>query len=181
MLATAGLLAFASPLSFGAGSHVRVAGTSNVRSWRCETSQVQGTIETATNGLPAVGDAGRAVKTAEVTIPVASLDCANGTMNNHLRHAMKAEENPNIRFRLPVGGLTVGADGRARLSGTLEINGQTKPAAVDATVTAVQGGLRVAGTYGLKMTDFGVRPPTVMMGAFRVADPVTVNFDVIVK
>jgi polyisoprenoid-binding protein YceI len=184
--AAAALVAFApapagQPLAFAAGSHVRVAGTSNVRAWRCEAARVQGTIETATSGVPAVGEAARAVRTAEVVVPVAALDCANGTMNNHLRHAMKADRNPEIRFRLPVGGLSVGGDGHARLAGTLVIAGTEKPVTVDATLTEADGGLRVAGTYGLKMSDFGIRPPKVMLGAFRVADPVTVTFDVLVK
>jgi hypothetical protein len=31
------------------------------------------------------------------------------------------------------------------------------------------------------MTDFGVRPPTLMMGTMKVHDPVTVHFDVLLK
>ena len=184
--AAALLLAFtpmpsAAPLAFGTGSKVRVAGTSNMRTWRCESGRVQGSIETSQPGVPAVGEAARAVRMAEVVIPVASLDCANGTMNNHLRRAMKADQVADVRFRLATGGVTMGGDGHARLAGTLSIAGQEKPVTVDATVTQAEGGLRVAGTYGLKMTDYGVRPPTVMMGAFRVADAVTVTFDVVVK
>ncbi|HET6765587.1 MAG TPA: YceI family protein [Longimicrobiaceae bacterium] len=184
--AAAMLLAFApvpanAPLAFGTGSRVRVAGTSNVRTWRCESARVQGSIETSPAGVPAVSEVARAVRTAEVVIPVASLDCANGTMNNHLRRAMKADQFSDIRFRVPAGGLTVGGEGHARLAGTLSIAGQEKPASIEATVAQAEGGLRVTGTYVLRMTDFGVRPPTVMMGAFRVADPVTVTFDVVVK
>ena len=37
------------------------------------------------------------------------------------------------------------------------------------------------GSKQLKMTDFGVRPPTLMMGTMKVHDPVKVSFDVLLK
>ena len=170
----------AAPMSFAAGSKVTVLGTSNVRSFRCETTRVQGTIQTAGAAAPTLAEVGHAIRGAEVSLPVASLDCANGTMNNHLRHAMKADEFPTISFTLPASGLTAG-DGNVRMAGTLKIAGAEKPANVVATVVQAEGGLRVTGSYAMKMSDFGIRPPTVMLGAFRVNDNVTVQFDVTVK
>jgi polyisoprenoid-binding protein YceI len=167
------------PMSFAAGSRVTILGTSNVRSFRCESTRVQGTIQNA-GAVPTVAEVAHAIRGAEVSLPVASLDCANGTMNNHMRHAMKAEQFPTVSFTLPASGLTAG-DGSVRMAGTLNIAGAEKPASVTATVAQAEGGLRVTGSYAMKMSDFGIRPPTVMLGAFRVNDDVTVQFDVTVR
>jgi hypothetical protein len=41
--------------------------------------------------------------------------------------------------------------------------------------------LRVTGKYELNMKDFGVKPPTLMLGTMRVGEKVTVNFDLLLK
>jgi polyisoprenoid-binding protein YceI len=120
------------------------------------------------------------VRRAEVTIPVQALDCANGTMNGHLRKALRAAESPTIRFRL--NDVSEKGTGAVRMSGTLSIAGRENPVAIDATVARdAQGRLRVKGSKQLRMTEFGVTPPTLMMGTMKVHDPVVVGFDVLLN
>ena len=47
----------------------------------------------------AIAQLQKAVRTVEVSVPVQSLDCGNGTMNCHLRNALRMEANPTIEFR----------------------------------------------------------------------------------
>ena len=71
-----------------------MSGTSTVRSYRCESTQVTGSAQADGTELTQV-----AQSSGEITIPVSSLDCRNGTMNGHMRNALKAAQNPTIRFR----------------------------------------------------------------------------------
>jgi hypothetical protein len=37
--------------------------------------------------------------------------------------------------------------------------------------------IRFKGSKQFKMTEYGVKPPTLMLGTMKVGDPVTVSFD----
>jgi polyisoprenoid-binding protein YceI len=162
-------------LSFQSGSRVWVEGTSTTRSWRCESTAVTGTAQAETVDLSQL----RSVPRAELTIPVAQLDCRNGTMNGHMRRALKSQQHASIRFVASEVALTRTAAGAtARMPGQLTIAGETRPATLQGTVVSEDGELRVRGTHALTMTDFGVQPPSLMMGTMRVRAPVTIGFDV---
>ena len=173
------LAASAAPLTFQPGSRVWVEGTSSVRSYRCETTQVTGTAAANTVAIAELGSVAR----AEISLPVSSLDCRNGTMNGHMRNALKAAENPTIRFRASSVTVTPTGDaaGTATMRGELTIAGNTQPVTLEGAVASENGQLRVRGTERLTMTDYGVRPPSLMMGTMKVHPPVTVGFDVLLK
>lgn len=165
------------PLTFATGSKVWVSGTSTVRGWRCESTQVTGTADAASTDLAQIGTA-----RGEITIPVSTLDCSNGTMNGHMRNALKAQQNPAIRFRATSVRVTPsGAEGTVAMTGQLTIGGQTRDVAVEGTAVREGGTLRVRGTHPLTMTDYGIQPPRLMAGTMRVRPAVTVGFDVILR
>ncbi len=166
------------PLTMGTGSKVWVSGTSTVRGWRCESTQVTGTSDAATTELAQIGTA-----RGEITIPLSTLDCRNGTMNGHMRNALKAQQNPNIRFRATQVRVTPGsaAEGTVAMTGQLTIAGQTREVTINGTAVRENGALRVRGTEALTMTDYGVQPPRLMAGTMRVNAPVTIGFDVVLR
>lgn len=173
-----GAAATLSTLSFQTGSRVWVEGTSTTRGWRCESPRITGTAQAATTSLAEL----RSLPGAELTIPVAALDCRNGTMNGHMRRALEADQHPNIRFQATSVALTPGDGGSAaRMTGNLTIAGQTRPATVLGTVVEENGQLRVRGTHRITMTDFGVTPPSLMMGTMKVRAPVTIGYDVTLR
>ena len=168
------MAASAVPLTFGSGSRVWVSGTSTVRSYRCESTEVSGSADAGSTELAQLGQA-----RGEITIPVSTLDCRNGTMNGHMRTALKAQQSPNIRFRAssvratPAGAMT--------MTGQLTIGGQTRDVTVNGTAAREGGNLRVRGTHNLTMTDYGIQPPRLMAGTMRVHAPVTIGFDVVLR
>jgi polyisoprenoid-binding protein YceI len=166
------LAAAATPLSFQSGSRVWVTGTSTVRSYRCESTQVTGSAQAAGTELTQV-----AQSSGEISIPVSSLDCRNGTMNGHMRTALKAAQNPTIRFRAT--SVAVTPEGAVRMTGPLTIAGQSREVTINGTAARENGRLRVTGSKQLTMTDFGVTPPRLMAGTMRVHPPVTIGFDVV--
>lgn len=165
-------------------SKLWVEGTSSVRSYTCRAARVDGSVATQPGSTSlAIADLEKTVRSAEVSVAVAGLECGNGTMNAHLRNALRSDTSPRISYRIssydvvPAGV----AAGKVKLNGTLEIAGTEKPVSIDATASSEAGRLRVKGSRQIRMTDFGVRPPTLMMGTMKVHDPVTVHFDVLLK
>jgi polyisoprenoid-binding protein YceI len=173
MIALPALLAAAAmPLSFQSGSRVWVSGTSTVRNWRCESTQVAGSAQADGTELAQV-----AQSRGEISIPLSTLDCRNGTMNGHMRTALKASDNPTIRFRAT--SVAVTPEGAVRMTGPLTIAGQSREVTINGTAARQNGRLRVTGTRQISMTDFGVTPPRLMAGTMRVHAPVTIGFDVV--
>lgn len=156
-------------------------GTSTVRDWSCKAPTIQAAIDADADAAAAVIDGKKAVRTVDLTFPVAALDCENRTMNNHMRNALNATQHQSIRFTLTDYTLAKAAATTGTLNGTLMINGQTRPIVVPVQFANAAGALRVTGRYPLPMTLWGVQPPRLMMGTLKVGDTVTVNFDLLLQ
>jgi polyisoprenoid-binding protein YceI len=125
----------------------------------------------------------KAVTRVQVNVPARQLDCANGTMNSHMLKALKADAHPEIVFRLSGYELGRGADGvRVDMSGTLTLGGVQRPVVITGVAgESAPGVLRVVGTHEIRMTEFDLKPPTLMMGTMRVNERITVRFDLSLK
>ncbi len=172
------------PLDLQPESRLRVAGTSTVRSFQCQATSFDAKIESAAAGAVAAVLAGeKAVSAVTVTVPVEKLDCKNSTMNEHMRKALKASQNPTVVFRVNAYELTRAADAVAvTLDGTLTLGGVEKPITVIAQAKPGENGtLLVSGTREVRMTEFGLKPPTLMLGTMKVDERIKVGFDVVLK
>ena len=165
-------------------SKLWVDGTSTVRAFNCSTTQFTAKIETeAPQSIAALMLGQKAVQTVVADFPTDKLDCKNGTMNEHMRKALKASDNPTIQFRLGSYDMAT-TDGqiKGQLRGTLVMGGVEKPVVIDATAKpAGEGQLRVTGTTKLRMTEWGLKPPTLMFGTMKVNENVQVGFDLLLK
>jgi polyisoprenoid-binding protein YceI len=165
-------------------SRLWVAGTSTVRAFQCQAGAFDAKIESS--GVDAVGAvlAGeKAVSTIEVTVPAEKLDCRNGTMNEHMRKALKAKEFPTVVFRAASYDLSrTGESVAVTLNGSLTLGGLEKPITVKAQAKpGPDGTLIVSGTREVRMTEFGLKPPTLMLGTMKVDEKITVGFEVVLK
>jgi predicted esterase len=175
-----------------------VSGGSSLRSWSCEARRIllrPGRGEAVVAAPPGssaealVAEAVAALASSggappELLVAVAELDCGGGTINRHMREAMKAQAHPWILFRVQEG--ERGGETGLRLSGTLEILGQERPFQVETEAGAggrngpngnPAAGVRLHGSTRLDMTAWGVEPPTVLLGTVRVEDEVAVRWD----
>lgn len=161
-------------LSLAKESRLWIEGTSTVRSFTCTATKVDANV---------VAEAGAAsnalVQSALLVVPVASLDCRNKTMNEHMRKALKSGENPQISWRMDdykVDGTNVVITGRLTIAGkenTIELRG---------TGTAeASGTVRLKGSKEFRMSEYGIKPPSLMLGIMKVRDPVKVSFDLVLN
>ena len=154
-------------------SKVWFDGTSNVRSFSCAAKKLDLDINSDDDASPA-----KIVKAASLSIAVDQIDCKNGKMNEHMREALKAEKNPTILWKLSsyrIEGANV------IMAGTLTIAGKENPIELRGTGALNNGTITMKGTKVLKMTEWGVKPPSLMFGTMKVADPITVSFDLVLN
>ena len=168
-------------LSIREGSRLWFEGTSTVRDWDCKAPRFDAVIDADANASAAVLNGQKAVRSVRLTFPVAQLDCENRTMNGHMMKALNSETHQSIVFALSSYDLTKGTAVSGTLTGTLALNGQTHPISFPATFANADGALRVMGRYDLKMTDWGVMPPRLMMGTMRVGETIVVHFDFLLQ
>jgi len=68
------------------------------------------------------------------------------------------------------------------MTGNLTLGGVEKPITIKAHAKpGPNGTLVVSGTREVRMTEFGLKPPTLMLGTMKVDERVTVGFDVVLK
>lgn len=166
-------------LSLREGSKLWFDGTSTLRSWSCTADKIDATLSSPDDAVIANTLEGKKVAgTVQVDFPVNKLECKNGTMNEHMGKALKTKEFSNIRFTMQSYDVAKGSAVTGTIQGTLQLSGKTLPISVPVTFgTAADGGLHVTGKVPVRMTDWDVKPPTLMMGTIKVGPVVTVNFD----
>ena len=164
-------------------SRLWIDGTSTIRSFTCKAGEVNALVEVnGANAIPSLLTGEKGVKAVQVTVPAEKMDCGNGKMNDHMRNALKVTENPTISFTLKDYDVAKNADGiSGTINGTLDLGGVKKPISLQATGANEGGMLHVNGVYELKMTDYGLKPPTLMFGRIKVGETVKVGFDLLLK
>lgn len=167
----------ATSFTFDDSGKIWVEGTSTVHDWDCQVGQFAGTLDAD------VSDEGLvALSGTSVTVPVQGIDCDNGTMNGKARSALG---NSPIRFKLSKAQIGApGADGwfPVTTTGQLTISGTTKTVQIPVKAKALDGGrFRFTGKHALLMTDYGMDPPTALLGTLKTGDEITVHFDVTVS
>jgi polyisoprenoid-binding protein YceI len=164
-------------------SRLWIDGTSSIRSFSCKASEVNATVEaTGPNAIAQLLTGEKGVKTVHVSVPAEQIDCGNGTMNEHMRKAIKLSEFKSIEFQLKEYAVAHNADGiSGTMDGTLLLGGVTKPVTLQATGKSEGGMLHVTGSYDLDMTEYGLKPPTLMFGRIKVGKTVKVNYDLLLK
>lgn len=169
-------------LKLGPESKLWFDGKSTVRDWSCQAKQIDAAIDAEASAVTNVLRGQKAVRTVTLTFPTAKLDCDNGTMNGHMMRALNATTQPTITFALTAYELEAGSPVQGTIAGTLTLNGVAKPVSMPAVYAAgASGALRVTGKYALKMTDWNVKPPKLMLGALKVDPMITVNFDLLLQ
>lgn len=177
-------------------SGVELLGSSNLGAWACRKGRIEGKIEVAAPTeavLETVDRAGtqEAKQTASkipsprfrLRIPISSFSCGNRTMERDLHNTLSADRHPAIVYEFERLGGLVAADAERRhfdlvAIGDLALAGSER--ALEVRARADRNGprnFRISGELPVRMTDFGIRPPTALFGLVRAKDQLIVRFD----
>ncbi len=167
-------------VSVAPDSKLWIEGTSNLHGWSCAAEKFDAAIEL---DAAAVADLATAtpklLKRVEVKVPVKSLKCDHGGMDGNVYKALKADASPEISYIMATFDAVPGeADGfTLKTTGTLTLAGKENTLAMDVTATRMPDGtVKATGVVPIKMTDYGIKPPTAIFGTLRTGDEVKVNF-----
>jgi polyisoprenoid-binding protein YceI len=166
-------------------SKVMLEGGSNLHGWACRSTNFTATIEldNAFQTEPLTNVA-KPITRVGVAIPVKSLDCGHNKMNDNMYKALKAAEYPEIKYVLSTYTMTPGlvtADSfTAQTTGELTVAGKSVKVEIPITGTRLDGGAaRGEGKVQLLMTDFGIKPPTALLGTLRTKNEIEISFKVL--
>lgn len=179
------------------GSSVSIDGTSSIHDWTVEGKIIGGSFEVekafqtdlslkSVKSLMSKETNPKAV----ISIPIRSLKSGKDLMDRIMQEAMKAEDNPMIKFELkemvvkgdvPASGTPVKFDTK----GDLSLSGETKTVDMEVTMERKEDNQVVfKGEKGLKMTDFGITPPSPNIpggSLIKTGDEVTIKFEWVTK
>lgn len=164
------------------GSEISFTGTSTLHGFTCRTTRFDAQLSVDPEYATDLADLARPIGAVHVTIPVRSLDCANQGLQSNMLKALKADQNATITFRLDT--YEIDAASRtedaftAQAVGSLMIAGRERP--IQLRVRGERhpdGAVRARGERDLLMSDFGISPPRMMLGAVKTGDRVVVRFD----
>ena len=150
-----------------------INGTSNLHDWSENVEKVSGTgnVNWNSNGT-------FEINTLTVTLNVQSIKSSEGnTMNGKTYKALKSDSHPTITFDL-TSPLQVSQGGTSVIAtGNLSIAGVTRRVTIHAKInSSPNSNFNIEGTVPVKMTDFGIDPPTALFGALKVGNDVTIQF-----
>jgi hypothetical protein len=113
-----------------------------------------------------------------VLVSVKGLESGKKKMNKIMWDALQAKQFKEITFssQNSVHQEMPGNQSSVTFNGDLTISGQTRPISLVTTIE-VTPTLKIQGSFDLKMTDFGIPPPTAMMGMMKTKDPIQVEFE----
>jgi polyisoprenoid-binding protein YceI len=123
------------------------------------------------------------VTAIEVTVDVNGLKSGKDGLDKNMYKALRAEKHPEICFTLGSYEVADGAKpGEMAITakGKVSVAGAERELKIAATAVRQGDSVRLRGDVPLKMTQFGIKPPTMMMGTLRTSDDVAIHFDLLI-
>ena len=125
-------------------------------------------------------DGSAAIQSIRMVMEVRSIKSDMGSvMDNRTFKALKADRDPEITFFITVPFVIrrSAAGDTVSLNGHLTLAGVTRPVIMQVlSFKASQGTLSIEGEQNIKMTDFGVKPPSALFGVMKASPDITINF-----
>ena len=162
-------------------ARVTIAGSSNIHEYTASTTTVRVTRVKIDAAIPAVAFWNDVVKPGvlegfEIAIPAASLSSPKAGLDKNMHKALKVEQFPDITFRLS---RIEGTPEAPIAVGKLRITGVEREVALMLKTQRRGAALVVTGSLPLLMTDYGIKPPTAMLGMLTTDPKVTVSFETV--
>lgn len=146
-------------------SNMEVLGTSSLHDW-----------ESKVENFEAIGElVDGKITNISFEAAVISIKSGKSGMDKNTYKAMNEKKYPKITFKSDQ--LDTKSD-RLTGKGKLTIAGKTNEIPIDLAIKAAS---EIKGSIKLKMTDYGVTPPTAMLGTIKTGDDVTIQINFTLK
>jgi len=162
-------------------------GTSTIHDYRCDAGKIEGFMEMDLNLLSKIQfDSTDGIVGGKISISVLDLKSEKEKLNEKMYKSLKQNQYSEITFELINASFNATPDStdtwwvKLQTSGKLKVAGFEKM--IDMEVTAYRendGKLRFEGKKSLLMKDFGIKPPSMMLGILKTANGISVHFDLV--
>lgn len=153
-----------------------VKGTSTLHDWEMKSQSGSCEVLFAVDNGDKISD----LTGLSFSVPVETLKSEHTMMDNNTYKALKAKSFKNISFALSSGSVSQinATTYQVKALGKLSIAGSAKETDLTATVkyNPADKTFSVSGFKKMKMTEYGVTPPSVMMGTIKTGDEITIYF-----
>ena len=154
-----------------------VKGTSTLHDWEMKSQSGSCEVLFAVDNGDKISD----LTGLSFSVPVETLKSEHTMMDNNTYKALKAKSFKNISFALSSGSVSQinATTYQVKALGKLSIAGSAKETDLTATVkyNPADKTFSVSGFKKMKMTEYGVTPPSVMMGTIKTGDEITIYFN----
>lgn len=163
--------------SFTSETQLFIDGTSSLHDWTCDVPSTTGGFTTAV----AESSTPFTIENGSLSVRVEDIECGKGTMNKKVKEALTINDAETIDFALTSATVTgqEGSNLTLAIKGDLTIAGTTQAVELTAAGSMTNGMIHIEGSHSLLQTDYGVDPPTALLGRLKTGDEVTVRFVVI--
>ncbi|NVK53350.1 MAG: YceI family protein [Flavobacteriaceae bacterium] len=160
-------------LNISLPSNVAIKGTSSLHDWESIVEKTNATM--ILSSIENTKD----IESLKVIIGATSIKSGKRLMDKLTYKALKSKKYPFITFVFKKGKLVKENDNEIdiELNGDLTIAGVTKNVTVLTNVNKKGTDIFLKGTYKLKMTDYGIKPPRALFGTIKTGDEITINFN----
>ena len=164
-------------------ARITVSGTSNIHEFTASTSTIHITralVSSAAAGPEFWANVLKpgSLEAFEIAIPAKTLSSPKEGLDKNMHKALKVQEHADIIFRLaqfePL------EEGAVKAIGKLTIAGVERDVTLVLKTERTAEGLSVKGDMQLLMTDYGIKPPTAMLGMLKTDPKVTIAFETLV-
>ncbi|PHR69226.1 MAG: hypothetical protein COA67_10880 [Lutibacter sp.] len=151
-----------------------IKGTSSLHDW---TSNVE-----ESSAYIVLNDKETQIEKLNVIVEVKSIKNNKGSslMDKLTRKALKEKEFPRIKYEF-INAIIVDDNGellKLDLIGELTIAGKTNKVSIETVINKKGNRVILEGSHQLKMTDYGVDPPTALFGTVKTGNEITIDFSV---
>ncbi|MBC7887947.1 MAG: YceI family protein [Ferruginibacter sp.] len=156
-----------------------ITGTSSLHDWEMTSGKGQ------VDAMILVANDKVTFSRLSFTVPAESLKSGHGAMDKNTYKALDTKKNANISFVLVSGNVTPTGANTYLLKGIgkLTISGTTLQTDLVATLkyNPADKSFTCSGIKKFKMSEYGVKPPTVMMGAIKTGDAISISYNLTIK
>jgi polyisoprenoid-binding protein YceI len=163
-------------LTAGKDASIKVLGTSNVHDWELKSTSMesQGEFKLDDNQL----------RSFSFSLNAKSLKSEHESMDNRTYKTMKADQYPKVTYKLASAVVTQVQKNKyaIKTTGELTIAGVTQT--INMTVSAIinaDNTISCTGSENIKLTDYKIDPPSFMLGAMKVKNDLTIQFNLTYK
>ena len=158
-----------------ASSDLKVYGTSSLHDWHVDAEDVKGSLQIE------VSEEALSIKKLNVEIISESLKSGKKSMDKNTYKALETDKYSSIKFNyLSTKSITKISDNSYSVEayGNLTIVGNTQKILLKFKLKTEDNKVSILGEKSIKMTSYGVEPPTALLGTTKTGDDLTIKFNI---